>query len=166
MKNIKSITLSALLCAVALMLSYIESLIPAFLPIPGIKLGLANIVSVFLLYKCGFKYAFTVSLLRVTLSVLLFGNLLTLAYSLAGALLSLLVMFIIQRTGLFSEVGVSIVGGICHNAAQIAVASILMSTSQIIYYLPALVISGTVTGAVIGIGGALLIKKINLKERY
>ena len=150
------------------MLSYIESLIPAFIPIPGIKLGLANIVSVFLLYKCGFKYAFTVSVLRVLLSVLLFGNILTLAYSLSGAVLSLLLMLLFKKTGLFSEVGVSIVGGISHNAAQIAVACLLMDTARIMYYLPALIISGTVTGAVIGIGGGLLIKKINLnlKERY
>ena len=167
MKKTSEITLSALLCTVALMLSYIESFIPAFIPIPGIKLGLANIVSVYLLYKCGFKYAFTVSLLRVVLSVLLFGNLLTLAYSISGAVLSLIIMFIFKKTGLFSEVGVSIVGGISHNAAQIAVACILMETARIVYYLPALIISGTVTGALIGIGGALLIKKvnINLKER-
>ena len=166
MTNTKKLTLSALFCAAALILSYVESLIPPFFAVPGIKLGLANIAAVYLLYKLGFKYSFTVSLLRVALSCLLFGSLLTLAYSLSGAVLSLFVMWLLKRTAAFSEVGVSIAGGITHNVAQIFVACIIMETSQIVYYLPALLISGAVTGAVIGIGGALLIKKLKLKERY
>lgn len=166
MTNTKKLTLSALFCASALILSYIESLIPPFFAVPGIKLGLANIATVYLLYKLGFKYAFTVSLLRVALSCLLFGSMLTLAYSLSGAVLSLVIMWLLKKISAFSEVGVSIAGGITHNTAQILVACVIMETSQIVYYLPALLISGTVTGAVIGIGGALLIKKLKLKERY
>lgn len=166
MKRTYKITLSALFCTAALILSYIESLIPPFFAIPGIKLGLSNIISVYLLYTLGFKYALTVSLLRVALSSLLFGTALTLVYSLSGALLSLLLMYLFKRLSLFSEVGVSIIGGIAHNAAQIAVATLIMQTNQIVYYLPPLLISGTVTGAVIGIGGALLIKKLRFKERY
>lgn len=166
MKITYKITLSALFCTAALILSYIESLIPPFFAIPGIKLGLSNIISVYLLYTLGFKYALTVSLLRVAISSLLFGTTLTLVYSLSGALLSLLLMYLFKRLSLFSEVGVSIIGGIAHNAAQIAVACLVMQTNRIIYYLPPLLISGTVTGAVIGIGGALLIKKLRFKERY
>ena len=104
--------------------------------------------------------------LQIALSSLLFGTTLTLVYSLSGALLSLLLMYLFKRLSLFSEVGVSIIGGIAHNAAQIAVACLVMQTNRIVYYLPPLLISGTVTGAVIGIGGALLIKKLRFKERY
>lgn len=166
MKGTYKLTLSALFCTAALILSYIESLIPPFFAVPGIKLGLSNIISVYLLYTLGFKYALTVALLRVALSSLLFGTTLTLAYSLSGALLSLLLMYLFKRLSLFSEVGVSIIGGISHNAAQIGVAVIIMQTNQIVYYLPPLLVSGTITGAVIGIGGALLIKKLKFKERY
>lgn len=166
MMKTKRLTLLGLLCAVAMILSYIESLVPPFIPVPGIKLGLPNIIIIFVLYKFGAKPAFTLTVLRVLLVSLLFGNVLTLAYSIAGATISLALMAFLKRIDLFSEVGVSIVGGISHNAAQIAVACILMDTSQIAYYLPPLIISGVVTGAAIGIGGALLIKKIDLKERF
>lgn len=165
MKRTQKLTVSALFCTVALMLSYIESLIPPFFAVPGIKLGLSNIISIYLLYTLGFKYAITVSLLRVAISSLLFGTTLTLAYSLAGALFSLLLMYLFKRLSLFSEVGVSIIGGVSHNAAQIIVAVIIMNTKQIVYYLPPLIVSGVITGAVIGIGGALLIKKLRFKER-
>lgn len=162
----RKLTLSSLLCAVALILSYIESLIPPFFALPGIKIGLPNLVIIFILYRLGAKYAFAVSLLRVVISSLLFGSILTAIYSVAGAVVSLLLMMLIKRLSLFSEVGVSIIGGVSHNAAQIAVAAIIMETSQIVYYLPALIISGTLSGALIGIGGAVLIKKLKLKEKY
>ena len=119
-----------------------------------------------MLYKFGLKSAITVSILRVALANLLFGTVLTLAYSFAGALLSLTLMYTFKRLGLFSTVGVSIIGGVSHNTAQIIVACILLQTSQISYYLPILFISGTVTGTVIGILGALLIKRLNFKERF
>ena len=166
MKQTHKLTLSALFCTIALILSYVESLIPPFFAVPGIKLGLSNIISVYLLYTLGFNYALTVALLRVALSSLLFGTTLTLAYSLAGAMLSILLMYLFKRLSIFSEVGVSIIGGVSHNAAQVTVAAIIMQTNQIVYYLPPLLISGTVTGAVIGISGALLIKKLRFKERF
>ncbi len=166
MKKTEKLTVSALFCAVALILSYIESLIPPFFSVPGIKLGIANIITVFLLYRLGFKYALTVTLLRVFISSLLFGSLLTLAYSLSGALLSLFLMYLFKRISVFSEIGVSIIGGISHNTAQILVAAVLMETAEIVFYLPPLIISGTITGAAIGIGGGLLIKKLKFpKER-
>ncbi len=166
MKNIKKITLIGLLTALSMILSYIEALIPPFIAVPGVKIGLANLIIVFALYKLDTRSALLISLLRVFLSSLLFGNLLTLGYSLAGAVFSLLLMIIFKRLKFFSETGVSIIGGVSHNVAQIAVAGFLMETVQIIYYLPALIIVGCVTGAVIGIGGALLIRKIDLKERF
>ncbi len=162
----KKLTLLALLCALAMILSYLESLIPPILPVPGVKMGLPNLIIVYVLYKLGAKYAFVLSVLRVFLVSLLFGSVLTLAYSTAGAVLSLLLMAFFKKLGIFSETGVSIIGGVSHNSAQIIVACIIMETSQIAYYLPALIISGVLTGAVIGIGGGLLIKKIDLKERF
>ena len=149
-----------------MILSYFESLIPPIIPVPGIKIGLPNLIIVFVLYKLGTKYAFIVSVLRVFLVSLLFGSVLTLAYSMAGAVLSLLLMALFKKLSIFSETGVSIIGGVSHNAAQIIVACIIMETAQIVYYLPALIVSGVITGAVIGIGGGLLIKKIDLKERF
>ena len=162
----KRLTLLGLLCALAMILSYFESLIPPIIPVPGIKIGLPNLIIVFVLYKLGTKYAFIVSVLRVFLVSLLFGSVLTLAYSMAGAVLSLLLMALFKKLSIFSETGVSIIGGVSHNAAQIIVACIIMETAQIVYYLPALIVSGVITGAVIGIGGGLLIKKIDLKERF
>lgn len=166
MKKIKKLTLLGLFISVALVVSFIETLIPPIIPVPGIKIGLANIITVLVLYKFGLKSAITVSILRVALANLLFGTVLTLAYSFAGALLSLTLMYTFKRLGLFSTVGVSIIGGVSHNTAQIIVACILLQTSQISYYLPILFISGTVTGTVIGILGALLIKRLNFKERF
>ncbi len=160
------ITIIGLLCALAMILSYLESLIPPIVPVPGIKMGLPNLIIVFALYKLGARPAFVLSLIRVFLVSLLFGSVLTLAYSTVGAVLSLLLMALFKKLGIFSEMGVSIIGGVSHNAAQITVACIIMETSQIAYYLPALIVSGVVTGAVIGIGGGLLIKKIDLKERF
>lgn len=107
----------------------------------------------------GAKTAIAVSLVRVLLVSLLFGNFLGLAYSLAGAVLSLAVMILLKKTDLFSTLGVSVVGGIAHNAGQITVACILMSTSEISYYMPVLIITGTVAGIVVGIASHLLIKK-------
>ena len=166
MKKIKKLTLLGLFISVALVVSFIETLIPPIIPVPGIKIGLANIITVLVLYKFGLKSAITVSILRVALANLLFGTVLTLAYSFAGTLLSLTLMYTFKRLGLFSTVGVSIIGGVSHNTAQIIVACILLQTSQISYYLPILFISGTVTGTVIGILGALLIKRLNFKERF
>lgn len=165
-EKIKSLSLSALLCSVALILSYLESLVPPFFPIPAIKVGLPNLVIIFALYKLGFGYAVTVSVLRVFLSSLLFGSLLSAAYGTAGALISLLIMFLLEKLNCFTAVGVSIAGGVSHNIAQTLLAMIIMNTNEIAYYLPFLLLSGVVAGALIGVGGAFIIKKINIKERF
>ncbi len=147
---------------VSLGLSYLESLIPPLSIVPGIKIGLANIAVIFTLYKFNFKSASTVSLMRVFISFLLFGSVLSLAYSFAGALVSITVMAILKHSEKFSAVGVSVAGAISHNVAQIIVASFILGTSEIIFYLPVLALSAVISGVFIGISGALLVKKIKV----
>ncbi len=155
----KTLALLGLFTGLALIMSYIELLMPIPLPIPGIKVGFPNIIILFILYRFGTKSAIAVSLVRVLLVSLLFGNSLGLAYSLAGAVLSLIVMIVLKKTDLFSTLGVSVVGGIFHNAGQIIVACLLMSTLEISYYMPVLIITGTVAGIVVGLASHILIKK-------
>lgn len=156
----RTISTIAMASTLALILSYIESLVPLSFAVPGIKMGLANIAIVFVLYRLGEKEAIAVSLIRLFWVAVLFGSFMTFLYSLAGAALSMTVMIILKRSGKFSAVGVSVAGGITHNAGQIIAAVLLMETAQIAYYLPVLVVSGTVTGVIIGIVSALLINKI------
>ena len=148
-----------LLTALALVLSYLESLLPP-LGAPGVKLGLPNLAVVFALYRLGWKDACVISLVRVALVALLFGNGAALAYSIAGAALSLAVMGLLKRTGKFSPVGVSVAGGVAHNAGQILVAMAMLETSRLAWYLPVLWISGTVAGVLIGIVSGVLVKRI------
>lgn len=156
----RTISTVAMASTLALILSYIESLVPLSFAVPGIKMGLANIAIVFVLYRLGEKEAIAVSLIRLFWVAVLFDSFMTFLYSLAGAALSMTVMIILKRSGKFSAVGVSVAGGITHNAGQIIAAVLLMETAQIAYYLPVLVVSGTVTGVIIGIVSALLINKI------
>ncbi len=145
--------------ALAMIMSYIEALVPLSFAVPGIKMGLANIVIIFVLYKIGTKEAILVSLIRVILVSLLFSNVMAMAYSIAGAVLSLLVMWVLKKTDKFSVIGVSIAGGIMHNVGQIIMAVILLGTEQIALYLPVLIITGTATGVVIGIVAGLVINR-------
>ena len=145
--------------ALAMIMSYIEALVPISFAVPGIKMGLANIVIIFVLYKIGTKEAILVSLIRVILVSLLFSNVMAMAYSIAGAVLSLSVMWLLKKTDKFSFVGVSIAGGMMHNVGQIIMAVILLGTEQIALYLPVLIITGTVTGVVIGIVSGLVINR-------
>lgn len=156
----RTISTVAMASTLALILSYIESLVPLSFAVPGIKMGLANIAIVFVLYRLGEKEAIAVSLIRLFWVAVLFGSFMTFLYSLAGAALSMTVMIILKKSEKFSAVGVSVAGGITHNAGQIIAAVLLMETAQIAYYLPVLVVSGTVTGVIIGIVSALLINKI------
>ena len=162
-KTIKLTTL-ALMVTFALILSYIESRIPAFVAIPGIKVGLANIAVIFALYKMGIGEAIALSAVRVVLVSLLFGNPVSLIYSLAGAVLSLAVMFILKKLTPLGEVTVSVCGGVMHNVGQIVVASIILDTNVVAYYLPFLILSGTIAGVVVGAVSALLIKKVKLPK--
>lgn len=137
--------------AMALILSYVESLIPFSFGIPGIKLGLPNLVVVLLLYRRGAKEAVTVNFLRIILSGFLFSNLYAILYALAGAALSFGAMLLAKRARCFSVAGVSVAGGVFHNIGQIIVAMLVVETVYVGYYLPFLIIAGTVTGAVLGI---------------
>ena len=159
----RKLAVMALSIALAMVLSFVESQIPAFVAIPGMKVGLANLAVVFVLYKLGPKEAVFISLIRVGLISILFGNFASLFYSLAGAVLSLAGMMILMRFKSVSTVAVSISGGVLHNVGQIAMACILLETNVIKYYLPFLIASGTVAGIVIGIISAILIKRIDLK---
>ena len=157
------VALYGLLIALALVLSYLESLVPLSFAVPGIKMGLPNIVVVFALYRLRWRDAAVISLVRVLLVSVLFGNVFSLAYSAAGAALSLLVMLGMKATGKFSETGVSVAGAVAHNAGQILVAVFVLETGRLVYYLPVLCISGTVAGICIGLVSALLVKRIRLK---
>ena len=121
--RIRKTAFMGLFLALAMICSYIETLIPFSVGIPGIKLGLANIVVVLMLYSVGTKEALLVSLLRIVLVGILFGNAFSILYSLSGGILSLLVMFLMKKTDKFSCVSVSITGGISHNIGQIIVAA-------------------------------------------
>lgn len=158
--NVKKLTALSVSVALSLVLSYIESLIPPLVAVPGVKIGLANIVTVFLLYSYSFREAAVVSFIRVSLSALLFGSTVSLIYSASGALLSLLGMALIKLLPISSPLSVSIVGGVLHNAAQIVCAIIIMENAAISLYLPPLIISGTVSGIAVGIAAALLTKKL------
>ena len=160
MKNGKSVARFGLLVALALILSYLESLVPLSFGVPGIKLGLPNLVVIFALYRLSPRSAAVISLIRVLLSAVLFGSVLSLAYSAAGAVLSFLVMWGMQRSGKFGETGVSVAGALAHNAGQILAAALLLETSRLTWYLPALCVSGTIAGICIGLLSALLIKRI------
>lgn len=155
----KKVAMLGLTIALAMIMSYIEALVPLSFAVPGIKMGLANIVIIFVLYKIGTKEAILVSLIRVILVSLLFSNVMAMAYSIAGAVLSLSVMWLLKKTDKFSFVGVSIAGGIMHNVGQIIMAVILLGTEQIALYLPVLIITGTATGVVIGIVSGLVINR-------
>lgn len=156
----KSIALIGLLIALALVLSYLESLVPLSFAIPGIKLGLPNLVIVFALYRLRWPTAAAISLLRVLLVALLFGSALSLAYSAAGAVFSFLVMCLMKRSGRFGCTGVSVAGAVAHNLAQIATAALLLETSSLVWYFPVLCVSGTLAGVCIGLLSALLVRRI------
>lgn len=160
----KKVALLGILTSVALILSYIEAILPPiWSAVPGIKMGFPNIVIVFILYRFGVKEAAIVSFIRIFIVALLFGNVMTLAYSCAGAFLSILLMAIFKKINAFSVVGTSIVGGVAHNLGQIIVAIFLFDTVQIGYYMAVLAVTGTIAGVFIGLAGAFLLKRL---EKY
>ena len=160
--NTKKLTTLAITVTLAMALSFLESQIPPLVAVPGVKLGLANIAVIFALYRFGAREAAAVSALRVFLVALLFGSFVSALYSIAGAILSFFVMLLLRRLKIFSEVGVSVAGGVCHNIGQIAVACVLLETNVILYYLPFLLLSGTVAGVGVGVLSALLVRKLKI----
>ena len=156
----KKITVLGLCVALAMILSYIESILPVFVGIPGAKLGLPNMVIVLLLYLIGAKEAVCVNILRILLSGFLFGNLFSILYSLAGGLLSLAVMVILKKRGSFSVFGVSMAGGVFHNVGQLIVAMLVVETFSVAYYVPVLLIAGVITGFIIGVVANEMLKRL------
>ena len=140
-----------LLIALAFVLSYLESLLPIQLGIPGVKLGLANIVVIIAIVQFDEKEAFFLTLAKTILVGVTFGSLYSMAYSMAGGVLSTIVMLIMYRTGKFSVVGISEAGGVVHNIGQVLVAMIVLKSMDLKYYLGFLIICGLVTGFIIGI---------------
>ena len=159
----KKIAVLALSIALAMILSFVESQIPAFVAIPGVKIGLANIAVVFVLYKLGWKEAVMISLVRVFMVSVLFGTAVSLFYSVAGAVLSLTGMVLLRKTGLFSTVAVSVTGGVLHNVGQILMACLLLETNVIVYYLPFLILSGVIAGVVIGVVAAIMVNRVQVE---
>ena len=160
MKTKKVATLG-LCIALSMVLSFIEHQIPPLVAVPGVKVGLPNLVMVFMLYKIGWKETAIVSIVRVVLVSMIFGSVISMAYGLSGATLSLIGMILLQKTKLFSTVTVSVVGGVLHNVGQIAIACVIMGTGLLVSYLPVLLISGTIAGVVIGFVAGLLVKKLD-----
>ena len=142
----KKIPYYGLFAALAILMGYVEMLFPMPIPIPGVKLGLANVIIIIMMYFMDTKSAFFVSLVRVFLSGLLFAGFAGLLYSLAGAMLSFAVMALLKKTGKFSIIGVSLAGGVFHNLGQILVAMLVLETAEIGYYMIILTLTGTLAG--------------------
>ncbi len=156
----KKVAEYGLLTALAMVLSYVEAQFPVFFAVPGMKLGLTNLVVLTALYRRGEAGAFGINLVRIVLSGLTFGNMFSMLYSLAGGILSFLVMAGLKRTGRFGISGVSVAGGVAHNIGQIAVAAVVLETGALIYYLPILMISGVAAGFVIGVIAAGVVRRL------
>lgn len=161
----KKIAFLGLSAAAALILSYVENMLPPLSSLtPGIKLGLSNTVIIFVLYSFGVRDALSVSFVRIASISLLFGNTVLFAYSASGALLSIITMAILKKTKLFSAVGVSVAGGIAHNLGQILMAMLLLNSSELLYYMLILTVTGTVAGIFVGLCAVWMIRRIALPQ--
>jgi heptaprenyl diphosphate synthase len=149
--NTRRLAMASVLVGLALIFSYVEAVIPIPVGIPGVKLGIANLVVLIALYKLDIRYAFGINLVRICVNGLLFTGISGALYSLAGGLFSLLIMVILKKTDLFSVVGVSMAGGVAHNIGQLFIAGLIISDMRIFIYLPVLMFSGIISGIVIGI---------------
>ena len=146
--------------ALALIFSYIEAILPFSVGIPGVKLGIANLVVIIALYEMGLRYALTINVIRIFVAGLLFNGLFGAVYSLAGGLLSLLIMWLLKKTGLFSMIGVSMAGGVAHNMGQLLIASAIVSDLRMFLYFPVLMFSGIASGIAIGFVSCVIDKKL------
>lgn len=148
----------ALLAALALIFSYVEAIIPYNPGIPGVKLGIANVVTVVALYKFGWKEAASVSVIRIIIAGLLFNGVFGMLYSLSGALLSLIGMAALKKTGLFSVIGVSMAAGVLHNLGQLLTAAALIEDLRMFFYFPVLLFSGIAAGILVGIISTMILR--------
>lgn len=156
----KKVATIGMMIALAFVLNYVETLIPINIGIPGVKLGISNIVVIFSLYTLGSATAFFIAIIRIVLCGLTFGSISSMIYSLAGGLLSYIIMFLLKKTDRFSIYGISVAGGISHNFGQIIMAIIILQTKLLIYYYPVLLLSGSIAGVLIGMISALLVKRL------
>ena len=156
----RRVALTGMMASLALIFSYVEVLFPFNAGIPGVKLGLANLVPLIILYRLDARYAFAANLIRVILAGLLFSGLFAALYSLAGSLTSFLVMYLLKKTRLFSVIGVSTAGGVFHNLGQLIVEMLAVSGPPLFHYMPVLIISGMIAGIIVGIGAAILLDRI------
>ena len=156
----KALTAIALLTSLGIVFGYLDFLLPIPIGIPGIKLGLANLVVVFALYAWRPRYALVVSLLRILLCGILFGNSVSFLYSLAGGMVSFLIMLLMKRFTSFGICAVSMLGGVSHNVAQIFVAALIFENLRLAYYLPVLLIAGTITGFALGIVAKMILQRM------
>lgn len=156
----KKVAYLGIMTALAMVLGWLESLVPVVVFAPGIKLGIANVVTLFVLYRFGWKEAAVISLLRVFLISLLFGNFSVFLYSVAGAIFSLLTMALLKHSHKFSIMAVSAVGGVMHNLGQLCMAIFLVRSIVLGYYFPVILLSGVIAGILVGLLGAYLHKKI------
>ena len=156
----KQVAMMGMLVGVALVLSYIEALIPIPMGIPGAKIGLANLAIVVALYLFGEKKAFGIAIILLLLVAFTFGNVAAFLYSLGGMLLSFFTMAILRKTGKFSIVSVSCMGGVMHNMGQLVMAFFILQTQVLWTYLPVLILTGVISGVVIGILGGILMERL------
>ena len=160
---VKKIAVLSVMLAAAVILGYVESLIPFNFGVPGIKLGLANIVSLMIIYMYKTREAYMVGILRVLIIGFLFGNLSMIIYSLSGLILSITMMFLFVKSHKFSIIGISVIGAIGHNVGQLLVAYLVVRTSAIIYYLPFLLVAAVVTGVCTGIIATGILRVLKYK---
>ena len=158
----RRIAILGVISAFAAILSYIESIISLSIFIPGVKLGLANLAVVIVMYIFGNKEAFYVNVVRIIVVGLLFTNMFSILFSIAGALISLSVMVLLKKINIFSPVGVSVAGGVAHNVGQLIVASIIIESYSVINYLPVLMFAGIICGLIVGFIAVIVIKYINI----
>lgn len=156
----RRVALDGILVALAMIFSYMETFIPFNFGVPGIKLGLANLVVLLGLTFLPAVDVLLISLVRIFLSSLLFGNVMSLWYSLAGGLLSFAAMYLLSRKDDVSLIGMSMTGGVLHNVGQVITAAIVVRTLQLAGYLPVLLVAGLVTGAIIGTLAKLLMPRV------
>ena len=156
----KDVAEYGLMVALAMVLSYLEAQMPVFFAVPGMKLGLTNLVVLIALVRRGEKSAFCINVVRIVLTAFTFGSMSAMLYSLAGAALSLAVMILCRKADLFHVTGVSIAGGVAHNIGQLIVAMLVLENASLLYYLPVLLLAGTVAGALIGFLGAQMLLRL------
>jgi heptaprenyl diphosphate synthase len=158
------IALYGVLTTLAIILGYVEMQLPAFFAVPGIKPGLTNIVVVVALYSLGDKSSLFINFVRIAIVSMLFGTLMAFIFSAVGGILSTTIMILLKKTGKFSPIGVSAVGGVSHNIGQIIVAMFVTGTTNIAWYLAILWITGTVSGILVGLIGGMICSHIDLKK--